>query len=207
MYACPWCGTQYLTFQPNCQNCGAPLPAVKVEEIASSLSSGQFPMPPAAPRPISDRYGWRLLFADGWAIVALVFCLLGFIFSIVGLALTLGRITAFVGIPFLLLGLAFLVSSGGLLGWRYQKARQVVRVLREGDSTLGQISAVQQNYSVRVNGRYPWIIGYDFQVNGQTYAGMVTTLNQPGTQLQVGKAVWILYLATNPQLSSIYPHP
>ena len=157
MFVCPWCGTNYLTFQPNCQNCGGLLQA---EETTASVPSEELATPPPAPRAISTTYVWRLLSADGGAIAAFVFGLLGIIFSIVGVALTLGRITAFVGIPFLLFGLVFLISGGGLLGWRYRKARQVVRVLREGDSTLGQISEVQQNYSVRVNGRYPWIIGY-----------------------------------------------
>ncbi len=204
MFVCPWCGTNYLTFQPNCQNCGGLLQA---EETTASVSSEELPTPPPAPRPISTTYVWRLLSADGGAIAAFVFGLLGIIFSAVGVGLTLAVITAFIGMPFLLLGVAFLVIGGGVLGWRYQKARQVVRVLREGDSTLGQISEVRENYAVRVNGRYPWVIGYGFQVNGQTYAGKVTTLNQPGQQMQVGKAVRILYLATHPQSSSIYPHP
>ena len=150
---------------------------------------------------------WRLLFTNGVAIATLVFCLLGFIFSIVGLVLTVAIITAFIGIPFLLLGLVFLGLGGVLLWSRYQQAQKVVRVLKEGDSTLGQIREVQENYSVRINGRYPWVVGYEYQVNGQTYAGKVSTLNQPGQQLQVGKAVRILYLATDPKWSSIYPHP
>jgi hypothetical protein len=137
MFVCPWCGTNYQTFQPNCQNCGGLLQA---EETTGHVSSEGLATPPPAPRPISTTYVRRLLFADGVAIAAMVFFLLGFIFGIVGVALTLGRVTAFVGIPFLLLGFVFLMSGGGLFWWRYQKARQVVKVLRVGLSQSNPIN-------------------------------------------------------------------
>ncbi len=204
MIVCPWCGTNYLAFQPNCQNCGGLLQA---EETTASVSSEELATPPAAPRPISDRYAWRLLFADGWAVAAFVFGLLGIIFTFVGTGLTLAVLTAFVGLPLLLLGLAFLGTGGGLVIWRYQEAQKTLRVLRDGDSAIGRITELQQNFSVRVNGRYPWVYRYEYHLNGQTFEGKITTLNQPGQQMQVGKTVTILYLANDPQRSSIYPHP
>lgn len=204
MIVCPWCGTNYPVFQPNCQNCGGLLQA---EDITSPVSKEELPIPPAAPRLISNRYMWRLLFADGWWIAAFVFVLLGVIFSLVGTGLTLGGITAFIGIPFLLLGLTFLGVGGAVFVWRYHKVHKVIRILREGDSSSGHITDLQENYSVTINGRHPWIIEYDYQVNGQTYAGRVTKMSYPGPQLQVGKAVRVLYLATEPKWSSIYPHP
>ncbi len=205
MIICPWCGTNYLNFQPNCDNCGGPLQ--NITEASSFASSEELPTPPPAPRPISDKYAWRLLSSDGWSIAALIFGILGIVFSVVGAGLTLGMITAFVGIPFLLLGLVYLVASGAVLVWRHNNAQKVVSVLRDGDPTRGQINALHQNFSVRINGRSPWIIGYEYEVGGQPYAGKVSTLNQPGQQLQVGKAVRILYLAAEPVRSSIYPHP
>jgi hypothetical protein len=206
MIVCPWCGTGYLTFQSNCKNCGGPLPAVEAP-IGLSDSTDILSTPPSAPRPISNRYAWRLLSTDGWSIVALVFGLLGIIFSLVGAGLTIGIITAFVGIPFLLLGVAFLGIGGVVFIWRYQEARQVVKVLREGEATRGQIVDVQENYSVNINGRHPWVIRYRFQANGQNHEGKVTTLNQLGPQLQTGKSVYVLYLPSAPKWNSIYPHP
>ena len=85
--------------------------------------------------------------------------------------------------------------------------QQVVNVLREGVATHGQIVEVQQNFSVSINGQHPWIIRYQFQVNGQTQEGSVTTLNPPGQQLQAGETVNILYLPASPKWNSIYPHP
>jgi hypothetical protein len=206
MIACPWCGTNYVTFQPNCKNCGGALQAVE-ETNHLSVSTENIPTPPPAPRSISKNYVWRLLSSDGWSIAAFVFGLLGGIFSLVGAVLTIAIITAFVGIPFLLLGLAFLASSGGILNWRYQEMQKVVNILRIGEATSGEIVEVQENYSVRINGRHPWVIRYQFQVNGQNYEGKISTLNPVAGKLQAGKTVCILYLPTSPQWNSIYPRP
>ena len=206
MIICPWCGTNYLVFQSNCKNCGGPLQAVE-GTIGLSVSTENIPIPPPAPRSISKSYVWRLLSTDGWSIAAFVFGLLGGIFCIVGAGLTVGIITAFVGIPFLLFGLAFLGIGSGVLIWRYKETQKVVDVLRVGEATSGKIIEVQENYSVRINGRYPWVIQYQFQVNGQNYEGKVSTLNPVGEKLQAGEGVCILYLPTSPQWNSIYPHP
>lgn len=206
MYICPWCGTNYTTFQSNCSNCGGPLQADEGKHGSASTSEA-VAIPPPAPRPISRNYAWRLLTSDGWAITAFILGLLGAIFSLVGAGLTIGVITAFVGIPFLLLGLVLLGFGIGVMVWRHRQTSQVVEVLRSGQATSGKITEVQQNYAVQVNGRSPWIIQYAFQANGQDFAGKVTTLNQVGERYQVGEHVCILYLPAGPQWNSIYPHP
>jgi hypothetical protein len=207
MVTCPWCGTNYLVFQPNCNKCGGPLQMFAETFAASSSPTEDVPAPPSAPRPISDKYVWRLLFSDGWAIAALVFVLLGVIFSFTGAGLVIGIITAFVGLPMLLLGLVFLVIAGTVLYWRYNEMQKIVNVLKVGEATRGQVVEAQENYSVEINGRNPWVIRYQFQVNGQDFTGNVSTLNPVGDKLQAGKTVWVLYLPTAPQLNSIYPHP
>jgi len=206
MVICPWCGTTHLTFQPNCDKCGGPLQPAD-EQTVPTDSDEILQTPPAPPRPISDRYVWRLLFNDGWWIAILVFGMLGVVFFLVGGGLTLGVITAFVGIPFLILGIGFLIAGGWVAVWRYQIAEKVVNVLRVGAAAGGQIIEAQPNYSVSVNGRNPWVIRYQFQANGQTVEGKVSTFNPLGERLQAGKAVSVLYLPADPQWSSIYPHP
>ena len=134
MTICPWCGTQYSVFQSNCKNCGGPLRLIEEEIASSSAPAEPVAVPPPAPRPISDSYLWRILFTDGWAVSALIFCLLGVIFSMVGAGLTLGIITAFIGIPFLLLGIVFLIVAVWVLVWRTRRAQKVVTVLKGGGS-------------------------------------------------------------------------
>jgi hypothetical protein len=206
MITCPWCGTTHLTFQPNCNNCGGPLRPAD-EKGVSSEAGKALPTPPPAPRPIPNHYVWRLVMRDGWAIAALVFDLLGFIFSVVGAVLTIAIITAFLGIPFFLLGLGFLIAGVFLFIWRYQKSQKVVSVLRIGQAKRGKITGLEQNYHVRINGRYPWVIRYQFQADGQDYEGDVSVMNQPGEAYQAGNEVWVMYLPEEPQWNSIYPHP
>lgn len=206
MIICPWCGTHYLSFQSNCTNCGGTIPLPE-ETTSSSVVLDHLATPPPAPRPISDRYIWRLLSADGWAIAVFVLGLLGVIFTLVGAGLTIGLITAFVGVPMVILGITLLgLALGGFI-WRYQRTQKVVNVLRLGESTSGQIMDIWENYSVRVNGRHPWIIRYQFRLDGKDYEGVVTTFNQVGPGIETGKTVSVLYLPDDPQWNSIYPHP
>jgi hypothetical protein len=217
MITCPWCGTNYLNFQSNCDKCGGPmaLPSAagtsatgtSAPGTSSASGAGSLPTPPPPPRPFADSYAWRLIWSDGWGVVGFIFALLGAIFSVLGLLLTLGVITAFVGLPFLALGLVFLFGGGALLASRYQAARRTVGVLRMGDSTVGQIARVEENLAVRVNNQHPWIITYQFRVQNLPYEGRVTTLNAPGADLQPGQAASVLYLPQSPQYNSLYPHP
>jgi hypothetical protein len=126
---------------------------------------------------------------------------------IVGVPLTIGIITAFVGLPFAGLGIVVLGVGGLVLVRRYGAARKTVSVLRQGEAARGQITDLEENLSVRVNGRHPWTITYHFQVNGQNYKGKVSTLNRPDPQLQPGKAAYVLYLPEAPELNALYPHP
>lgn len=164
-------------------------------------------MPPAPPREISPNYAWRLLAQDAWVISAAIFVLIGSIFTLVGGGLTLGIITAFVGLPFLGLGLLFLFGGLGIIYWRYQLAANSANVLKLGLATEGEITALEPNYSVRVNGRTPWNIKYKFSLDGKDYEGSVGTLNDPSFALQAGSPAVILYLPNKPENNQLYPHP
>ena len=205
MITCPWCGTSYLEFRSNCQNCGGPLPAPS--DVPLPVVGQLPPAPPSAPRPIADSYLWRLLLGDGWAVAAGIFGLIGSIFFFVGFMLTVAIITAFVGLPFALLGLALLAAGVTILVRRYEAAKMTVGVLRHGQAAAGRIVSAEANYNVRVNGRNPWTITYSFQANGQDQQGSVTTLNPPGPALQPDHPAWVLFLPDAPQNSTLYPHP
>lgn len=207
MITCPWCGTNYPSFQSNCMNCGGPIPVPEEESRPSSRLTAHPAAPPPAPRPISNKYVWRLLSSDGWAVAGFILGLMGIIFTLVGTGLTLGVVTAFVGIPFLVLGIIFLGLGIAALVWRYGIAQKIVNVLRLGTATSGQIVEVRENYSVEVNDRHPWVIRYRFQAFGQEYEGNVSTLNPVRQDIQAGTNVWVLYLPEDPKLNSIYPHP
>ena len=211
---CPWCGTNYTVFHPNCKNCGGILPAPEeyakntaaMEKASRSPKSGNLVFPDKPPRTISPNYLWRLMLADAWTVSALIFTLIGGIFSVTGAGLTVGIITAFVGLPFLALGLLFLIGGAAAFVWRYQITEKRVKVLKEGIAIEGEIIDVIDNPNVRINGRTPWKITYVFNLDGEEYSGTVTTLNPPGTHLAPRNPAVILYLEDNPQFNGLYPH-
>lgn len=202
---CPYCGTNHLEFQSNCKNCGAPLPAPEL--VAEAARRRQLVMPPPPPREIANSFAWKLMLTDGWGIVSFILLFLGAIFAFTGAGLTAGLITAFVGLPFLCFGVGFLGGGGYLFYWRWGIAQTQLNVLRQGLSTTGEITKLEQDYNVTVNGRNPWRISYKFSLKGEEYEGVVTTLNDPADNLAPGRPAAILYLPEAPQHNGLYPHP
>jgi hypothetical protein len=156
---------------------------------------------------VPHNHVWRLLLTDGWAIVGGTFVVMGLVFLLLGVALTLPIVTAIVGLPFVALGLSFLVGGGALTFWRCERARQTIEVLKGGEAVLGEIVGVHQNLHVTVNGRSPWTVSYRYEVNGETFAGNVTTLSRPDLGKQPGKAVYVLHSKAEPARSTTYPSP
>jgi len=209
MVTCPWCGTHYSAFQPNCRNCGGPLPAPLEPRPVDEPTAGPpaLPEPPPPPRPISDSYALRLLAADGVGIVAGVFLFIGSVFASLGLILVAGIVTAPVGLPFALIGVVFGGGGGFFLRQRFLEKRRIVEVLRHGVAVPGEITDTRLNASVTVNGRHPWDIDYVFRVDGQQQQGSVSTLSPPGPHLQPGSAVYVLAMPRHPEDNALYPHP
>ena len=214
MITCPWCGTHYKEFQFNCENCGGSLPLPPddspepVELAVAADVAPEIPLaPPLPPRQIPKKVISRMLLTDAGSITGGIFLLMGAIFFVVGIALVIPIITLPVGLPFAGLGFIFLVVGGTLFYWRYENARQTVELLRDGQAALGEITHVAQNYHVRVNNRYPWVIQYQFKVHGQTYQGKLSTLSQPDLSQQPGKKVYVLYQLDDPKKSTLYPSP
>jgi hypothetical protein len=205
MITCPWCGTNYTSFQPNCDNCGGSLPLPP--ETAPKSSAGRLVAPAPPPRDVPRQALWHIMSSDGWAVSASIFALLGLIFAVVGVPLTISLVAAFVGLPFLGLGLVFLGGGIAILVWRYRMAQDTVEVLRQGEAVLGEVVSVIQHYNVRVNGRSPWTVKYDYEVDGRLYGGKVTTLSMPDLSQEPGSPVYVLFMPDEPGQSIIYPSP
>lgn len=206
MVTCPWCGTQYAAFQSNCKNCGGPI-LNAASPAAPTAFEEPIQVPPPAPRPISDSYAFKLMLTDGTAIAGMVLTIVGGVFTLVGIFMTVLVVTAFIGVIFAVVGLPMLLTGGGLLYWRYREKQKLVNVLKFGQAARGEVTGLEQNPMVRVNGRNPWLINYLFNANGQVYTGCVSTLNGPKPQLQPGKPYYVLYNPAAPELNALYPHP
>ncbi len=210
MITCPWCGTNYETFQSNCNNCGGPLPhPVPHPTPATDQSPAPPPVetlePPPPPRSFRSSYLWRQVMTDAGAIVGAVFAFIGILFGCIGVAMIISLVGAVIGVVFAGLGGIFALIGIPLVVWRYNEAQQTLNVLRIGQATLGEVTDVYENLNVEVNGRHPWTIAYRFEVEGWTHDGKTRTLRTPGLTHQPGQPVHVLYLPSNPDRNTIYP--
>lgn len=207
MVTCPWCGTTYNQFQPNCTNCGGALPKELENQAATAQRVEDYrpASPPLAPRQVPENYVWRSMTVDGWVIASVVFLMLGVIFAPLGLALTITLVTAFVGLPFLFLGGAFLLFAIPVLILRYQSYKRRATILRQGQSALGKIQSLEQNYSVMINNRHPWIITYTFMVHGEPYEERFSTIRLPHKEFKPGAPVYVLFDPNDPHQNILYP--
>ena len=207
MVTCAWCGTHYNQFQSNCKNCGAtlPLPEAVREAEQRGLAAGPGPAPPPAPRSVPRNYLSRQLLTDGGAIAGGVLALIGSIFTVVGGVLTVVVVTAFVGIPFLLLGVLMGAAGAGLLYWRYKWVRTRMDVLESGRAAEGEITNVFENRSVEVNGRHPWVVAYTFRTSSGQFDGQASTLSRLPPHLQPGARVHVLFNHLRPAENVLYP--
>ncbi|MEM7031896.1 MAG: DUF3592 domain-containing protein [Chloroflexota bacterium] len=203
MITCTHCGTSHKTHQATCPNCGAVLPPFENSIVGSSPKTA-LTAPPPIPREAPPQYIQRTMLTEGWAIVGLVFFILGAVFTLVGLGLTLAIVTAFIGLPFCGLGLLFWIGSIPVLMVRYQQVKLMRHIFKVGQSTQGEIVAIQQNRAVRINRQYPWMIKYKFRAIGQEYQGEMTTLNPTAAHYKLGQPVYILYLEDDPRQNILY---
>jgi hypothetical protein len=138
--------------------------------------------------------------------------ILGGIFLLVGLVI-LGLVTIAMypvfrlpdSLFFTLFNLGFVVFGAIFFLRGLQKSLQTVKILRDGQATLGEISDVSLNYRVRINKRHPWVIQYSFKVFGSEYQGKLSTLSQPDADQETGNAVYVLYHPDDPKKNTLYP--
>jgi hypothetical protein len=205
---CPRCGTQYQEFQFNCDKCGAALPLPPAdgsgyEEITPVSDEPIAPSMP--PRQVPRMALVRLLRNEPGAILGSIFFLVGLV--ILGAA-TMAMFPAF-RLPdslfFTLFNLGFVVFGAIFFLRAFQKSLRTVKILRDGQAALGEISDVSMNYRVRINRRHPWVIQYSFKVFGGEYHGKLSTLSQPDADQAPGKAIYVLYHPDDPKKNTLYP--
>jgi len=106
---------------------------------------------------------------------------------------------------FALFNLGFFIFGAILFFRGFLKAQQTLSILRDGQAALGEITDISLNYRVRINKRHPWIIQYKFKVLGSDYHDKLSTLSQPDSDHEPGKAVYVLYQPDDPQKNTLYP--
>lgn len=174
---CPWCKSEFLNPSfSNCLNCGGTLPL-------KPSTGGPGPKPPMAPRELPKKYVRRVKYYGN------VMSMIGFIFTVV----------FFWSIIFPIIGI-FIWKKG------IKEANDELIPLQQGDSVIGEIEKISRDYSKNMNGKSPFTVEFLFEVNGQKHRGSVGNIfDDIDIQKQIGDKVWVVYLAENPELSSIWP--
>jgi hypothetical protein len=88
------------------------------------------------------------------------------------------------------------------LGWRrIASLRRREALWKYGRLATGTITSVEQNVSVRVNRRHPWIVQYDYSVGGRQYHGTESTFDAP-VGIEPGVQVGVRYDGEDPSRSA-----
>lgn len=158
----------------------------------------------------------RDFFARGSGVVALVFSILGLAFLPVGAGFVFVLLANdatdqstsvedprwVVGVAFLIIGAGF-AAVGLTLGWRRLASVRRSEALRQyGMPAIGTIRSMEQNVSVRVNRRHPWIVQYEYSVGGMQYHGTENTFHVP-VGLEPGAQIGIRYDGQDPRQSAL----
>jgi hypothetical protein len=192
---CPFCHLPNPSSAQRCGGCGGPL-----QRTPTSLL---IPVPPA-PRATN----WKLLRSDPGSSFMLLF---GAIFG--GIGGGLGLLFIILGVATLVLPMAgagllvFLIFGGiggGCFGWGFYRARSTHQLWVNGVAVEGRVLSVEENHSVRINGRHPWIVRYSFPwIDGQKEAES-SILDPRLRTVQEETALQIIVNPNDPTQSLVY---
>lgn len=195
--SCSWCDTRYTTFKSNCSNCGGPISAPPGQDAGM--------LPPASPRELPAGYMRRQAFRNPLFLVGLIFSCIGipflFIFPIIGIFSGLWLfllIGGSLGGIFTVLGLTM-----ARFGWKGMQEKW--QAYQFGEAVIGKVVEVYRDTSVKVNGRSPWAIVYEFTVNDRIYEGSEQSFQYSARQRKPGQPLHILYMRDNTEHNTVYP--
>jgi hypothetical protein len=134
----------------------------------------------------------REFLTSGLGIVALVFTILGVVFTGTGLVLALNVWPESIGITVLCSGGSILAVGLVLGAIRLSALRRRAWLLVTGLESRGTIVDLAQNTLVRLNGRHPWVVRYRYEVQGCEYRGRETMMDLP-TEYEQGATVAVIY--------------
>ena len=176
---CGWCGTTNTDLSnPNCTNCGGPLPPPP-----TLTSDDPGAPPPQPPRQLPVKYRRQVLFWKN------ILVLIGAVFTIV---FCWSIIFPIIGIPMWIIG--------------HRRAQSRLAALERGNAARAELISVDKDHSVKINGRSPWRIEYTFETtNGQLHDGWEHTWQAHHSRRPVGEVFWVVYLREDPEQNTIWP--
>lgn len=82
------------------------------------------------------------------------------------------------------------------------KRRELVR---DGSVAVATIASTGYNRSVKINGRNPYQITFDFEVDGRKFSGKRSTMNKAVTRHSTNDRIWVIYEPEDPSHNMEWP--
>lgn len=158
--------------------------------------------PPPAPREIprgtTGMAGGFVLILVGGAFVAIAS-----IFIVVGIGLLLAGEAG--GVFMTLFPMIHFSVGAGLLTWALRGKAKRRDVIANGRAALARVEETGIDRSTKINGRSPYRMVYEFDVDQRTYSGKRSTMNKRITTHRVGDRIWVLYDPDDPERNVEWP--
>ena len=158
--------------------------------------------PPPAPRPVPSGTSGV---AGGivFMMVGGLFTAIASIFIVIGLGVVLSGDNGgwfFAAFPMIHLSVGL-----GLLTYALRGRSERRRIVAEGHVALGRIESTGRNRRVKINGRNPYKMDYEFEVDGRTFRGSHSTMDEAIKAHRLHDRIWVLYDPADPSKNVEWP--
>ena len=107
--------------------------------------------------------------------------------------------------PLALLTLIFPLLGGLLLFFAIRSNRREIRAFVHGVPTLAKVVSVGEDGSTSIHGKHPFVVSYEFKVDGEAYAGSLSSmLHLDLEEFLAADEVVALYDPQRPQINTLY---
>ena len=101
--------------------------------------------------------------------------------------------------------LFFPALGATIMGFTIRSNRREIRAFRHGRPVLAKVTSRGQNTRVSVNGRHPFEIAWEFQVDGEIYSGSLSSMSMLAMEdLMAKHQLPVLYDPANPRINTVY---
>jgi hypothetical protein len=89
--------------------------------------------------------------------------------------------------------------------WAVRSRRRAIAAFTDGHPTTARVTYAGENRKVRINGRHPLIVRWEFTVAGQPFDGALSSMSRElMSDLMSQKELTVLYDQMNPSVNTVW---